>query len=447
MSAVSTCRDEDELLPVATGEPADEDLAAHLCECGTCRERVDRLRALLAAIRPDPGEGPGGGPTGPAPAGGESDPAAPGGWANLFSTAATRDLAEAEPRKPVAIGKYVVVDLLDWGPHAEIYRVLNPNLGKAMVLKLARQPVGENERALLVDEARVLAELEHINLLKVYDSGFHDGRPYLVMEYVRGSNLEDHVRDHPVTPQRAASLVARLAAVLELVHRKGIIHRDIKPRNILIDEAGEPRLIDFGLALLRNAWSDPFAAIWGGTVAYMAPEQARREHDRIGTAQRHLRPGCGAVLPPDRPAALRGRDPGRGLGSRPALRLRGRRPARGQGPAPARADLSEGPGRRAGAAAIPRPRIWLTPSSPCCGAPYGWHCGPGRLLVAAFAAGAWSLHPRTPAVVTSTGPGESPKGMRPLQRRHHARRVLCQSRRCGSTRWTPCSIAAIRRPR
>ena len=85
-----------------------------------------------------------------------------------------------------------------------------------------------------------------------------------------------------MTPRRAAALVAKLAEVMAVAHRHGIIHCDIKPKNILIDKLGEPRLIDFGMARLRHAWSDRARSSWGGTFAYMAPEQARLEIDRIG---------------------------------------------------------------------------------------------------------------------------------------------------------------------
>ena len=163
-----------------------------------------------------------------------------------------------------------------------------------MVLKLGRQPVGDDDRASLVAEGRLLTDLEHINLVKIYDLDFHNDQPFLVMEYVHGRNLEDYARDEPVTPRRAAELVAKLADALAMVHRRGIIHRDIKPRNILIDESGEPRLIDFGLARLRHAWSDCPDSTWGGTLAYMAPEQARLEHDRIGPRSDVF--GLGAVL-------------------------------------------------------------------------------------------------------------------------------------------------------
>jgi serine/threonine protein kinase len=292
MTGMMTCPDEAGLLSVAMGEPTDDAIAQHAHDCEACRGRVEQLRAEVSELPPDVGEGLAPDPNGRDPAGREGEPA--GGTTVSFPEVTTRDFPGGPPQRPVAIGKYVVVDLLDWGGEGEVYRVINPDLGKELVLKLARHPADGDEPESLVKEGKVLAELDHINLVRVFDSGLHDGRPFLVMEYVHGRNLEDYVRNGPVTPRRAAELVTRLAGALAMVHRRGIDHGDIKPRNILIDEAGEPRLIDFGLARLRSAWADPFATTWGGTLAYMAPEQARREHDRTGTRSDIF--GLGAVL-------------------------------------------------------------------------------------------------------------------------------------------------------
>jgi hypothetical protein len=292
---MTTCPDEPELLSVAAGEPTSDAIAQHVDGCELCSGRVERLRdelSMIPAITPDLGEGLTADPIGPDPADRQGEP--PGGSTAPFPGVTTREFPGGPPQRPLAIGKYVVVDLLDSDGQADVYRVIDPELGRQLVLKWFRQPVEGYELGSFLDEGKALAELDHINLLRVYDSGRHDDRPFLVMEYVHGRNLEDYARDERVTPRRAAELVARLAGALALVHRKAIIHRDIKPRNILIDAAGEPRLIDFGLALLRNAWSDPFATTWGGTLSYMAPEQARREHDRIGRRSDLF--GLGAVF-------------------------------------------------------------------------------------------------------------------------------------------------------
>jgi serine/threonine protein kinase len=135
----------------------------------------------------------------------------------------------------------------------------------------------------LVAEARLLAQLDHPNLVRVHDLGFHENCPYVVLDYVPGRSLREVVRDQPLSAERAAEIVAKVARALAVVHARGITHGDLKPANILIDENGEPRLIDFGIARERSAWSanDETSEI-AGTLLYMAPEQARGESARIG---------------------------------------------------------------------------------------------------------------------------------------------------------------------
>jgi eukaryotic-like serine/threonine-protein kinase len=166
------------------------------------------------------------------------------------------------------------------------------------VLKLAKDPVGPGGRSGIFEEGKILSELDHPYLLRVYDLDFLDDRPYLVMEYVRGRNLEQFAAQDPVTPRSAAALVAKVAGAADFAHRRGIIHRDIKPKNILVDEAGEPRLIDFGMARLSTAWSDARKQPDGGTFAFMAPEQPRFESpdDRQKVGPRSDVFALGAVL-------------------------------------------------------------------------------------------------------------------------------------------------------
>jgi hypothetical protein len=193
---------------------------------------------------------------------------------------------EAGDGPPRSIGKYIVVEPLDEGGQGQVFRVVHPGLGKDLVLKLSRRPVAiaADERDRIVAEGRLLAGLDHPNLVRVVDLDFHRGRPFLVMDYVPGRHLELFAAQERITPGRAAAIVAELARVVGVVHRKGIVHLDIKPRNVLIDESGRPRLIDFGMARLRHAWADGPGGPTGGTLAYMAPEQARGEADRIGPA-------------------------------------------------------------------------------------------------------------------------------------------------------------------
>lgn len=197
------------------------------------------------------------------------------------------------PEAPQRIGKYHVIGTLGQGGQASVYRAVHPHLGKEVVIKVAhapgRQAAGGPEpldRSSLLREGQLLCELEHPHLGRVYDLDFFAGEPFLVMEYVRGRSLEQYSRQHRFTPHEVAGLVAKLARGLAVAHRRGIIHRDIKPRNIVMDEQSEPHLIDFGLARLEDAWTphvEP-AGLIQGTVAYMSPEQARGQSQLIGPA-------------------------------------------------------------------------------------------------------------------------------------------------------------------
>ncbi len=210
------------------------------------------------------------------------------------------DRADSAPSEtvPERIGKYRVIGRLGAGGQAEVYRAVHPTLDKEFVIKLGRTAAafGPEEVDHLVAEGKLLAELDHPNMARVVDLDFHQGRPYLVMEYVRGRSLRDHARHQRYRPSQAAALVAQVADALAVAHAVGVVHLDVKPENILVDPAGRPRLIDFGLARIRNAWidaaEDPTAV--SGTVQYMPPEQAQGRTDALD--QRSDVFALGAVL-------------------------------------------------------------------------------------------------------------------------------------------------------
>ena len=136
----------------------------------------------------------------------------------------------------------------------------------------------------LIAEGRILAEIEHANLARVYDLDYHEGRPFLVMEYLRGLNLAQYVQQNQLAPRAAAALVAKIARAVGVVHRRGVLHLDIKPQNIVVDDQGNPKLLDFGLARWDALWKQSAAqgAGMGGSVAYMPPEQALGDAERVG---------------------------------------------------------------------------------------------------------------------------------------------------------------------
>jgi tRNA A-37 threonylcarbamoyl transferase component Bud32 len=198
---------------------------------------------------------------------------------------ATKSVTDSLPC-PGQFGRYLLVAPLDSGGQSRVYRAVHPDLGKEVVLKVARQtsgPEAAQHSSSLAAEAKILADLSHPHLARIYDAGVIDGRAFLAMEYVRGRTLSQHARFTQLTPEQIVSIVAKTARALAVVHAHGILHLDIKPKNIVIDERGEPRLIDFGLSRHEHAWSDvPNEEGLAGTLEFMAPEQARCETVRLG---------------------------------------------------------------------------------------------------------------------------------------------------------------------
>src|SRR5262249_11519976 len=131
-------------------------------------------------------------------------------------------------------------------------------------------------------EARHAARLRHPGIVAVYDAGEEDGVPYLVSAFVQGQTLAQLLRQDLPPPDRAADILASVADALQSAHDQEVIHRDVKPTNILIGEDGAPCLMDFGLAL--GDGGEPTLTRDGqvlGTPAFMSPEQARGESHRV----------------------------------------------------------------------------------------------------------------------------------------------------------------------
>ena len=131
----------------------------------------------------------------------------------------------------------------------------------------------------------MLASLRHPNLVRVYDLGFHQQQPFLVMDLIEGKNLAASCRNDSLEADRCIEIARQVADALATAHKQGVIHRDVNPNNIVLDEAGAPHLIDFGLAHLQDfdtvrTGTEAIA----GTVAYMAPEQACGDGEAIGPA-------------------------------------------------------------------------------------------------------------------------------------------------------------------
>ncbi|KPI23693.1 serine/threonine protein kinase [Actinobacteria bacterium OV320] len=236
---------------------------------------------------------------------------------------------------PILAGRYRLDALIGSGGAADVHRGFDLRLRRPVAVKLFRPNTGFDTEEAFLSEAMILARLQHPGLVTAYDAGRHDGDAYLVMQLIEGRTLKARIAEGPLSPEATAALGAGLADALAHAHDAGIVHRDVKPSNVILDAFDHPHLTDFGISRLLDATTRTATATGTlmGTAAYLSPEQVlgqpvgrpadvyalglvllecltgRLEYDggplEAAIARLHRRPGLPGFLPAELAALLR----------------------------------------------------------------------------------------------------------------------------------------------
>jgi hypothetical protein len=272
-SAVESCPSEDSLRAFAIGDLSGdslERLATHVAACETCESALaafddleDGLISELSRIS---------GQTSSCPASVDLDP----------GRAYANRLAEG----PVHIGRFELKSELGDGSFGYVFLARDRELDRDVAVKISRAGslAGADEINAFLREARAAAQLSHPGIVAIHDSGqTDDGVCFLVSEFIKGETLEARIKRAPFEPRQAVELAVELADALSYAHERGVIHRDVKPSNILLDADGHSHVTDFGLAKRAFAADQTLTADGQvmGTPAYMSPEQARGESHEV----------------------------------------------------------------------------------------------------------------------------------------------------------------------
>src|ERR1700694_5637597 len=172
------------------------------------------------------------------------------------------------------IGPYLVQDRIGQGASAIVHRGWHDDLQRTVAMKflpLLHNPLAKSR---FVREARALRRLDHPNIVEVLDTGEYEGTPFMVFDFIPAGSLADQMALQPLTSAEAMAILNGIAKGLDHAHKHGIIHRDVKPANVLLNTSGAPVIADFGLARLLEQPSATATGMFAGTPAYMSPEQA-----------------------------------------------------------------------------------------------------------------------------------------------------------------------------
>src|SRR6202035_1126151 len=194
-------------------------------------------------------------------------------------------------------GDYELLEEIGRGGQGVVYRAHQKSLNRTVALKVIGLGPWATEAHLkrFRREAEAAASLDHPLIVPIHEVGEREGCCYFSMNFVEGGQLDEVARRAPMSIRQAAELIAKLARTVQYAHEHGILHRDIKPGNILLDVKGEPHLTDFGLARLMEAEGTVTRTLEVmGTPSYMAPEQAAGETTKFTKATDVY--GLGAVI-------------------------------------------------------------------------------------------------------------------------------------------------------
>ena len=175
-------------------------------------------------------------------------------------------------------GRYKVIGNIGSGGMANVFLAYDPILDREVAVKVLRFDFQNDQAAIrrFQREALASSELVHPNIVSVYDVGEEDGLQYLVMEYVKGTDLKQYIKNHyPIPLEMVVTIMEQILSAISLAHQHRIIHRDLKPQNILIDEFGNVKIADFGIAIALSETSLTQTNTLLGSVHYLSPEQAR----------------------------------------------------------------------------------------------------------------------------------------------------------------------------
>ncbi len=240
-------------------------------------------------VEPDPICAPGGGPTTGKPTatrlapveGAESEASVRPSMASTFSFE-LKDQATDEPQSlPARLhDRYEFRSLLGQGGFGAVFEAWDEVLHRTVAVKVARRDRfrdGTQGRERFLEEARAAAKLKHPDIVAVYDSGVDaEGNPYVVFEFIAGESLFERMKRDPLAVETGVALIISVAEAIHVAHKLGLVHRDLKPQNILLDGTGHPHVTDFGLAVDEQSQRDMAGQV-AGSPHYMSPEQVRGE--------------------------------------------------------------------------------------------------------------------------------------------------------------------------